>query len=174
MSFSNNINIISFPSPFILMAVPGPGKGTGSGGKGAGSAGEEPSGPNKKKEKSDDYKEDESATVEGSGKIEMTVPLGVCTMALGLIFDLVNLIPGVGSADDIIAVCVLGAIFLLIGKIKLKLVIGFIIAAILEFIPIVEDIVPIISLIGILFGIGIPVSWVGFVFFALNSGGKND
>ena len=89
-------------------------------------------------------------------------------ISLAVIFDGVGLFPGVGWISDAIGVIFFG-MWAFVFKKKNKLAFKFIIALVLEAIPIVSDITPFISAIGMLFSIKIPASWIGFVYLVLSS-----
>ena len=106
----------------------------------------------------------------------ITSPSGVLMLSIAVFFDtmgLLGFIPVIGwiieLISDIFAIMVIGLFLWIMGKIKMKLVIGFIIAAVMEAIPYVDDVAPFVSLLGMVLGVKIPASWIGFVYMALNS-----
>jgi hypothetical protein len=89
-------------------------------------------------------------------------PEGVIVMTAAVVFDILGLIPLVNIASDIIAIIVFG-LWLFISQ-RGKALASFVIALILELIPIVSDIAPFVSLFS---GGKLPASWVGFAWKTL-------
>ena len=97
---------------------------------------------------------------------DLTSPEGIIMLSVAGIFDLIGLVPIVGSISDIFA----GIIFVIWTLTKedgAKKLLKMLIALILEAIPIVSDITPFISIIGIFFGKKWPASWIGYVYSVL-------
>ncbi|MFA6409898.1 MAG: hypothetical protein WCW01_06990, partial [Gammaproteobacteria bacterium] len=134
------------------------GGGAGGGGAGGGGAGGDAKGGGK------------TAAVAGAvSKIasgNLTTPEGIIMLFLAIVFDLLGLIPIVGTVTDILAGIGFG-MWALSKEGGVKHLKKFIIALILEAIPVVSDITPFVSLIGMLFGAKIPASWIGFVYCVL-------
>ena len=132
--------------------------GAGGGGAGGGGAGGDAKGGGK------------TAAVAGAvSKIasgNLTTPEGIIMLFLAIVFDLLGLIPIVGTVTDILAGIGFG-MWALSKEGGVKHLKKFIIALILEAIPVVSDITPFVSLIGMLFGAKIPASWIGFVYCVL-------
>jgi hypothetical protein len=93
----------------------------------------------------------------------LTTPESVLMLCMAGFFDLIGLIPLVGDISDIIA----GIIFLIWTLTKPsggKKVLKFLLAFILEAIPIVSDIAPLVSLVAMICGQKWPTSWIGYVY----------
>ncbi len=97
----------------------------------------------------------------------LSSPEGVLILSIAAIFDVIGFVPAIGGISDIIA----GIFFSLwmIGTSK-KGWSKFILAFILEAIPIVSDVTPFISLLGIFFNIKLSTSWIGCVYSVLMGG----
>ncbi|MCX6723555.1 MAG: hypothetical protein NT155_00060 [Candidatus Staskawiczbacteria bacterium] len=113
-----------------------------------------------------DSEEGGKAGAGGSGAGNLISPEGVLMFSVAALFDTIGLIPVVGDFSDIVAGIVFG-FWTLTKEGGGKKLIKFVIALILEAIPIVSDITPFVSLIGMLFGVKIPASWVGYVYSVL-------
>lgn len=112
---------------------------------------------------------DESAsTEEESVAGNLTSPEGVFLIIFAVIFDLVGLIPIINIISDIIAAIFFGFWAIITGrKGVLK---KFILSFLLEFVPIVSDAAPFISIGGMFVGKKLPTSWIGFVYSTLMGG----
>jgi hypothetical protein len=110
----------------------------------------------------DDSGEEKSEDTGGIGSLFS--PEGVTMLGFGLMFDGIGLIPVVGDISDIIAGIFFAAWMIITSK---KGWWKFLIALILEAIPIISDIVPFISLIAMVFNIRLPTSCVGCVYSIL-------
>ena len=103
---------------------------------------------------------------ESGGFGSLASPEGFLMMTLAIFFDIIGLIPIVGTVSNIFA----GIFFITWTFTKpggAKKVSKFLLALVLEAIPIVSDITPFVSVIGIFFGKKIPASWIGYVYSVL-------
>ncbi|MDP3882780.1 MAG: hypothetical protein Q8Q48_01860 [Candidatus Staskawiczbacteria bacterium] len=131
-----------------------------------------------KSEKNDEggEEQEEGKGKENSGIGDLFSPEGIIILFIAAFFDIIGGIPVVGWISDVIAWIVMGLWFFLSGKyttiMKKKAksaILTFIVTAVLGLIPIVEDIAPIISLLGITFNQPITVSWIGWTFWVLKN-----
>ena len=121
-----------------------------------------------KEEKNDDEEKIEGdAGGENSGG-GIASPEGILLLCVAGLFDGIGLIPVVGDVSDIIAGIVFGAWMIITKK---KGWWKFLLAIVLEAIPIVSDIVPFISLAAMIFNIKLPTSWIGCVYSILTGQG---
>lgn len=95
-------------------------------------------------------------------------PEGIIMLFFATLFDTVGLVPIVGTFFDILAGIFFSMWMIVSGK---KGWWRFAIALVLEAIPIISDIMPFVSLIGIAFNIKLPVSWIGCVYSILTGQG---
>lgn len=96
----------------------------------------------------------------------ITSPEGVLMLSVAVLFDLIGLIPLVGTISDIFAGIIVGA-WMITRKSGRKAIVRFVIALVLEAIPIVSDIAPFVSLFS---GGKLPASWIGCVYGTLKDG----
>lgn len=112
---------------------------------------------------------EESGSVEGEITAgNLTSPEGVFLILFAAIFDLVGLIPIINIISDIIAAIFFGFWAIITGK--KGILKKFILSFLLEFIPIVSDAAPFISMGGMFVGKKLPTSWIGFVYSVLTGG----
>jgi hypothetical protein len=113
-------------------------------------------------ESEDSEKKSTGGSAGGAGSLFS--PEGVIMLLIAGMFDGIGLIPIVGTITDIIAGIFFAGWMFISGK---KGWWKFALALLLEAIPIISDLVPFISLIGILINIKLPTSWIGCVYSIL-------
>jgi hypothetical protein len=126
---------------------------------------EEPKSPPESGGDENPEKSEDSSSDSGGGVFSAE---GILMLCIAGLFDGIGLIPVVGDVSDIIAGIFFAAWIIITGK---KGWWKFILALILEAIPIVSDIVPFISIIGMFFNIKLPTSWIGCVYSILSGRG---
>lgn len=102
----------------------------------------------------------------------LTSPEAVLMLAVAGIFDLIGLVPIVADISDMVAGVVMVLWALMSGRLKeiaKKALLLYLVTLILEAIPIVSDITPIISVLGLCMGKAWPVSWIGWTFWILKN-----
>ena len=115
-------------------------------------------------EKKDDEEGDKK---KGSGAAEvakLASPEGLLMLSMAGFFAGIGLIPIIGTFSSIVAGIFFSVWMIATGR---KGWLKLILALVLEAIPIVGDIVPFVSLIAMLYGYKLPVSWIGFVWSVL-------
>ena len=185
----NYLNIISFQFPFAFLAVSGGlgkvggaasggGKANGASAKNNGASnnsnnntsGQTSEGENNNTDEKDNEngEDGEKAGASSDSGGSLTSPEAVMMFSIAATFDLIGLIPIVGTITNVIAGFFFGfwAFTMPNGK---KMIWKFILALVLEAIPVVSDIAPFVSLIGMLFGAKIPASWIGFTYCVITS-----
>jgi hypothetical protein len=95
---------------------------------------------------------------------DVASPEGVIMLSIAVIFDIIGLIPLIGDFSDAIAGILIGA--WIVATKRTGVLKRFVIAFILEAIPIVSDITPFVSLLS---GGKLPASWIGFVYGTLKN-----
>ena len=120
--------------------------------------------------------EEDGKGKKNSGIGDLFSPEGIIILFIAAFFDIVGGVPVIGWISDVTAWIVLGSWLLLSGRyatiMKKKAksaILTFIVTAVLGLIPIVEDIAPIISLLGITFNQPITASWIGWTFWVLKN-----
>jgi hypothetical protein len=119
---------------------------------------------------SDGGEEDAESEESGSDK-DLSSPEAILMMGLAVFFDIcgyLDFIPVIGTVIEIIADTIATIIFfiwmLITGR---KGWLKFLISAIIEFIPYLDDFTIIINIFTTILGVSFPMSWIGFVYSVL-------